>query len=390
MITSSSIPYISQMLNDPHSITDADIDSIVSLTETYPYFVPARYMEAASQHKNQPFNADMMNTMQLYMGNWIVFHQYMQTAYGGEYTEQIPTNYEDYEEPADVDDVAEEETTEEHNEASMWSQDDEEDEIVAADEEETAVAVEAMDVEEELIEEEEEIAEEEPINEEVIAADEDVEEHVEADDHYTEDENYDDSYLDEEDDEVEEAPIHEHIVAADEEEEFVAEEETDVKAETEENLILPIYTEDYFLHQGVHVSNNIPPALDKAESEEASAPGVLMRMMSYSEWLNHFKKHGDAAREEEQDQKALKTMWQKEKLAAAQEEENEEIPENVFEMAVNSITREDGMVSEPLADIYAKQGKYDAAIDMYKKLSLRNPQKSAYFARKVEEILKEK
>jgi hypothetical protein len=352
------------MLNDPHSITDADIDSIVSLTETYPYFVPARYMEAASQHKHQPFNADMMNTMQLYMGNWIVFHQYMQTAHGGEYVEQITTNY-DYEEPAEVD-AAEEDYADEtigQPEASMWSQDeDDEEEIVAADEEETVVAMEAMDVEE------------------------DFEEEIEADDHYIEDENYDDSYLDEEDEEEE--VIHENIVAADEEEEYDEEEteETEVKAENDENLILPIYTEDYFLHQGIQVSNNIP-TVDK---QEEAAPGLLMRMMSYSEWLNHFKTHGEKAREEEQDQKALKTMWQKEKLAAAIEEENEEIPENVFEMAVNSITKEEGMASEPLAEIYVKQGKYDAAIDMYKKLSLRNPQKSAYFARKVEEILKEK
>jgi tetratricopeptide (TPR) repeat protein len=114
-----------------------------------------------------------------------------------------------------------------------------------------------------------------------------------------------------------------------------------------------------------------------------------MIVMSYADWLNHFKTHGEKAREEEQDQKALKTMWQKSKLAAALEEENEEIPENVFEMAVNSITKEDGLLSESLAEIYQKQGKYDAAIDMYKKLSLRNPQKSTYFARKVEEIQKE-
>jgi hypothetical protein len=386
MITSSSIPYISQMLNDPHSITDADIDSIVSLTETYPYFVPARYMEAASQHKHQPFNADMMNTMQLYMGNWIVFHEYMQTAYGGEYTEQIKVT--PYEEPADVDeDFTEEEETLEQPEDSFWSQDDEdeEEEIVTADEDESAVAIEAMEIEEELTAEEQEIEAEED------------------DEHYTEDEDdeYEESYLDEEEEEYEEEATNEEVVAADDD--FFEEEETEqeyeeepvVKAETDENLILPIYTEDYFLHQGIQVSNNIP-VVDKAEhtaeieNTEATAPGLLMRVMSYAEWLNHFKTNGDKAREEEQDQKALKTMWQKEKLAAAQEEENEEIPENVFEMAVNSITKEDSMASEPLAEIYAKQGKYDAAIDMYKKLSLRNPQKSAYFARKVEEILKEK
>ena len=91
------------MLNEPHAITDADVDSIVSLTETYPYFVPARYMEAAGLHKHKPFDADMMNTMQLYMGNWIVFHEYMQTALGKDYVfAPVSTPA-----PADVDDVAE-------------------------------------------------------------------------------------------------------------------------------------------------------------------------------------------------------------------------------------------------------------------------------------------
>ncbi len=83
-------------------------------------------------------------------------------------------------------------------------------------------------------------------------------------------------------------------------------------------------------------------------------------------------------------------MWQQEKLAAANEEENEEIPEQVFNMAVNSITKEEDLASEALAQIHRKQGKYDRAIDMYRKLSLRNPQKIAYFALKIEELLKEK
>ena len=83
-------------------------------------------------------------------------------------------------------------------------------------------------------------------------------------------------------------------------------------------------------------------------------------------------------------------MWQKEKLAAALEEENEEIPENVFEMAVNSIKNEEDLVSESLAEIMIKQGKFDKAIEMYRKLSLRNPQKNAYFAGKIEKLIKER
>ena len=161
------------------------------------------------------------------------------------------------------------------------------------------------------------------------------------------------------------------------------------QSDNDETLILPVYTEDYFLHQGVSVSNNIPSEVDKFGQDDEAAKS-LMVVMSFSEWLNHFKVRNEKAREEETDQRALKTMWQKEKLVAALEEENEEIPENVFEMAVNSIAWEDDLASESLADIYVKQGKYDSALDMYKKLSLRNPQKSAYFARKIDAVLKEK
>jgi hypothetical protein len=157
-------------------------------------------------------------------------------------------------------------------------------------------------------------------------------------------------------------------------------------------LISPVYTEDYFLQQGVKVSEAIPEEIEefKEVSEEDDEDKSLMVMMSFSEWLLHFKNTTEKQKEEKKDQKALKTMWQKEKLAAAMEEENEEIPENVFEMAVNSITKEDGLASESLADIYIKQGKYDKAIEMYRKLSLRNPKKNAYFARRIEEVLKEK
>src|SRR5690606_17784401 len=129
-------------------------------------------------------------------------------------------------------------------------------------------------------------------------------------------------------------------------------------------IVQPIYTDDYFLHQGIDVSEDMP---EKEEDDEAKS---LMVVMSFAEWLMHFKTKADKQKEEEADQKALKTMWQKEKLAAALEEENEEIPEGVFEMAVNSIKIEEDLMSESLAEILVKQGKYDKAIDMYKKLSL--------------------
>ena len=50
---------------------------------------------------------------------------------------------------------------------------------------------------------------------------------------------------------------------------------------------------------------------------------------------------------------------------------------------------EDDMVSEELAEIYLAQGLKCEAIEIYRKLSLLNSEKSAYFAEKIEKIEKE-
>ena len=45
-----------------------------------------------------------------------------------------------------------------------------------------------------------------------------------------------------------------------------------------------------------------------------------------------------------------------------------------------------GLVTESFAKILIKQGKTDQAIDIYEKLKLKNPEKSDYFAQKIEEL----
>ncbi|MBN8670524.1 MAG: hypothetical protein J0L80_07540 [Chitinophagales bacterium] len=348
MITSSSIQYISQVLAEPQNISDTDAESIAALIETYPYFVPARYMDAANKHKKEPYNNPMMSVMQLYMSNWLMYCQFLQTAMNGADI-AVPAPAAPQQAPAQA------------AEAVAETPVVAEEEVITVEEPTITVAEEDIVVEEAVtIVEAIEIPEQEEVN--IIQAEE--------------------AFV---------AP--EPVIATPEplytQKKPVASED-DYQPETDESFILPVYTEDYFLHQGMQVSNKIPEDLPGKDVSPADEAKSLMVVMSFSEWLLYFKKRKEQEQEEVEGQKAVKTMWQKEKLAAALEEENEEIPEKVFEMAVNSITKEDDLVSESLAEIYSKQGKFDKAIEMYRKLSLRNPQKKAYFARKIEVLLKEK
>jgi hypothetical protein len=329
----------------------------------------------------------MLDGMKLYMGNWVLFHQYLQSSTGAvasvletgeaetavEDREHMPfvsdevTSREEYTEEGyedddlvDIDDLEEEGTeitgSTTDFDSDVWDTDfDDDQETAYIEREEKKPAAKKPEPVEDKIE-----------DEETLVDDEEEEEPEEI----------------EEEEEVE-TPLVDQNAPSNK----AKDNKGSFRKQNDEGLIQPLYTEDYFLHQGIPVSDKIPEEVDHTENEKAKS---LMVVMSFSEWLVHFKTKGEREKEEHQDQKALKTMWQKEKLAAALEEENEEIPENVFEMAVNSIAKEDDLISESLAEIMVKQEKYDKAVDMYRKLSLRNPQKSAYFARKIDRIQKEK
>lgn len=49
---------------------------------------------------------------------------------------------------------------------------------------------------------------------------------------------------------------------------------------------------------------------------------------------------------------------------------------------------DDSLITETLADVYVRQGLYDAALKAYEKLSLKFPEKNTYFATQIEKIKK--
>ena len=161
------------------------------------------------------------------------------------------------------------------------------------------------------------------------------------------------------------------------------------QADGTEPVPQPLFTSDYFSHQGLPVNAEMPVA-DSLPTETQVVPEDdpdrgLMVVRSFADWMQHFQQTSRKEQEEAESKKAVRAMWQKEKLAAALQEEDDEIPEEVFQMAVASIAP-DGVVSESLAEILAGQGKWERAVEMYRKLSAQEPAKSAYFARKIEAL----
>lgn len=61
---------------------------------------------------------------------------------------------------------------------------------------------------------------------------------------------------------------------------------------------------------------------------------------------------------------------------------------NPEQKAMESELDRSDVVSESLAKVYTAQKLFDRAIETYKKLSLQNPSKSAYFAARIEELIK--
>ena len=63
-------------------------------------------------------------------------------------------------------------------------------------------------------------------------------------------------------------------------------------------------------------------------------------------------------------------------------------PKDHSETKYDSENENDEFITETLSRIYLKQGHYQKAIDSFKRLSLRFPEKSVYFAQQIEEIKK--
>jgi len=117
----------------------------------------------------------------------------------------------------------------------------------------------------------------------------------------------------------------------------------------------PYHTVDYFASQGIKVK------LDEIPTDKFSK-----QLKSFTEWLKTLKKLPDA--------------------------ENLPSPpapteQKVEQLAQTSLT-ETSVETEAMAEVWAKQGNHEKAIEIYHKLSLLEPTKSIYFASLIEDLKK--
>lgn len=118
-------------------------------------------------------------------------------------------------------------------------------------------------------------------------------------------------------------------------------------------LFEPYHTVDYFASQGI-----------KPEQDEKPKDRFGQQLRSFTDWLKTMKR----LPEKENSQKMEVAIEQK-----------------VQSLAEFSLEDRD-VVTETMAEVWIKQGDNQKAMEIYNKLSLLNPSKSAYFAAKIDQL----
>ena len=113
----------------------------------------------------------------------------------------------------------------------------------------------------------------------------------------------------------------------------------------------PLHTVDYFASQGIKISADIMN--DKLGKQ----------MRSFTDWLKSMKR-----------------------LHPGKLPEQNEVIEKIIQSSAEQSNADAEVLTEAMAEVLIKQNKQEKAVEMYKKLSLMNPSKSAYFAAKIESL----
>ncbi|MBK78612.1 MAG: hypothetical protein CMC88_05995 [Flavobacteriaceae bacterium] len=107
--------------------------------------------------------------------------------------------------------------------------------------------------------------------------------------------------------------------------------------------------------------------------------------MNFIDWINYIEKNKVDNNVESVDKKfnLIETF-----LNNPSKIEKEDIKRNQKDISFETLTSENELMTETLAKIYLKQKKYNKAKDAFKILSLKYPEKNAFFANQIKKIKK--
>ncbi len=117
-------------------------------------------------------------------------------------------------------------------------------------------------------------------------------------------------------------------------------------------LFEPMHMVDYFASQGI-----------KLTEEVQTADKLGKQLKSFTEWLKTMKK-----------------------VHVENEAENPVKTDTSVQLLAENSNTETEVLTESMAEVFARQGKMAKASEVYQKLSLLNPAKSTYFAAKLENL----
>ncbi len=141
---------------------------------------------------------------------------------------------------------------------------------------------------------------------------------------------------------------------------------------------------------GYEYSNKEPYQLSDIPS-----PASINEARSFSDWLNILKHDHTFIQKnkEEGDEKPVKKkknlidsfLEQSSAKRIRLESKSEETVDNV-DISLGSVQEHDDLMTETLANIYIKQKQILKAIDVFRRLSLKYPEKNIYFARRIKKL----
>ena len=165
-------------------------------------------------------------------------------------------------------------------------------------------------------------------------------------------------------------------------------EETFIPVEEDAVLATPSITEDYLqtlMSQLEEIENDISDFMDEAQNRPQPKPQETMPVAGYDItkiYEPEPEKNIQSDTKKHETAQIIDRFLEKQPTISRTTGEFFN-PENVIEQSIDSSQQP---VSETLAIILEKQGQHQKAIEIYRKLILENPEKSSYFAPRIENL----